>query len=196
MIWIGEITRISSLFYLLQICMVLKQKLFLDPLQQHYLSSMVLFKIPIPSISILTLSPLFNHFCGCIAIPTPDGVPVAIMSHGFNVIIRLKWQIISLTPKIMSRVLPSCRNSPFTQVLTPRLLTLDSCLLVVMQGPIGAKVSKLLPGVHWLPLNWKSRAETSFSIVQPKTQLFASEMVISLACLPTTTASSASQSSC
>ena len=63
---------------------------------------------------------------------------------------------------------------------------------VTMTGPIGAKVSKVLPMVHWLVAIWKSRALTSLRMVYPKT---CSRQRASGMCrppLPITTANSAS----
>ena len=52
-----------------------------------------------------------------------------------------------------------------------------------MQGPIGAKVSKLLPLVHCLSLNWISRAETSLKIfdgIKPSDLLIVTNQEVEL----------------
>ena len=66
------------------------QRIFV--LYDIWLSCMTAFcNVPIPSISILTISPgCRNLGLGFAAKPTPEGVPVAIMSHGFRVITWLR----------------------------------------------------------------------------------------------------------
>jgi hypothetical protein len=66
--------------------------------------------------------------------------------------------------KIMSRVWPSWRSSPLTQPRT-RVSRPSSSSAVVIHGPIGQKVSKLLPRSHCWWRTCTSRAVTSLTIV-------------------------------
>ncbi len=89
--------------------------------------------------------PGFKNFGGLNPFPTPDGVPVAIMSPASSVIPFDSVSIKSAIGKIMSPVDPDWRSSPFTRVSTFRFcgsLTADLC---TMTGPIGHVVSRLLP---------------------------------------------------
>ena len=38
---------------------------------------------------------------------------------------------------------------------------------VITSGPMGMEPSKFFPGVHWLPARCQSRADASFSTVNP-----------------------------
>ena len=56
---------------------------------------MVFFKLPIFSMVQITSSPFFKKLCGTIPRPTPDGVPVAIISPASKVIPFVSSSIIS-----------------------------------------------------------------------------------------------------
>ena len=84
--------------------------------------------------------------------PTPAGVPVAMMSPGYSVMPREQVSISVAMSKIRSRVRPSCRSSGLpprgvTQQRT-RVSRASNSSAVTMHGPIGQKVSKLLPRSH------------------------------------------------
>ena len=52
---------------------------------RNYSPNTVFLNTPIPSTTQTTSSPSFRNFLGLKPIPTPAGVPVAIMSPGFKV---------------------------------------------------------------------------------------------------------------
>ena len=101
--------------------------------------------------------------------PTPAGVPVAMMSPGSSVMPR---EIVSISvgmSKIMSRVRASCRNSgsPPAGVTQPRIRVsrASSSSAVTIHGPIGQKVSQFLPSIHGCLRTFTSRALTSLTMV-------------------------------
>ena len=69
---------------------------------------------PMPSISIRTTSPGFRNRGGLKPMPTPTGVPVAMMSPGFRVMPALIVSMIVGMSKIRSAVVAFCRSSPLT----------------------------------------------------------------------------------
>jgi hypothetical protein len=71
-----------------------------------------LVSVPIFSISMLTVSPGFNHTGGVRAKPTPCGVPVMITVPGRSVLLPLRNSISAGTSKIMSLVFQSCIDLP------------------------------------------------------------------------------------
>ena len=101
--------------------------------------------------------------------PTPAGVPVAMMSPGSSVMPREQVSTSVGMSKIMSRVLPVLAQlgaaalgvtQPRTRVSRP-----SSSSAVAIHGPIGQKVSKLLPSSHCLWRTCTSRALTSLTTV-------------------------------
>ena len=95
--------------------------------------------------------------------PTPAGVPVAMMSPGMSV---RPAEIVSIkvgTSKMRARVLASCRSSPFTQQRT-RVSAKSISSRLTSQGPIGQKLSWDLPISHCLCRPWRSRAVTSLTM--------------------------------
>ena len=68
-----------------------------------------------PSTSPSTLSPGLRNTGGTRAKPTPEGVPVLMISPASRVMPEDKLSMIVGMSKIMSRVLPSCMTSPFTR---------------------------------------------------------------------------------
>jgi hypothetical protein len=54
------------------------------------------------------------------------------------------------TPKIRWRVLDDCMISPFRVSFTSSACGSPISSAVAIQGPMGAKVSKVLPMIHWL----------------------------------------------
>jgi hypothetical protein len=83
-------------------------------------------------------------------IPTPGGVPVAMMSPGTSVMYSLTYEMILRTGKIIVRVLPSCMRSPFTSSHMARFCGSGISSVVTSHGPSGPNVSQLLPFFHWL----------------------------------------------
>src|SRR5690606_37874715 len=63
---------------------------------------------PSPWMVTFTTSPAFMNSGGLRAKPTPDGVPVAMISPGSSVMIRDRCSMIAATPKIMYLVLEDC----------------------------------------------------------------------------------------
>ena len=90
----------------------------MTPTKFRYGATMSTCRIPMPSTSPSTLSPGFKNTGGTRAKPTPDGVPVLIMSPGSNVKPADKLSIVVGMSKIMSRVLPSCITSPLTRQIS------------------------------------------------------------------------------
>ena len=72
--------------------------------------------MPIFSISMLTVSPGFNHTGGVRAKPTPCGVPVMITVPGRSVLLPLRNSINAGTSKIISLVFQSCMTWPLSTV--------------------------------------------------------------------------------
>ncbi len=98
----------------------------------------VLESVPIPSIWTSTLSP------GNMG-PTPDGVPVVMMSPGTRVIILDTNLTKKGIGKIKLFVLEDCFSFPFKNVLS---LSLEGSTPVAIQGPTAANVSKDLARVN------------------------------------------------
>jgi hypothetical protein len=72
------------------------------------ISFTVLTIVPIPSTVASITSPSCNHSCGFRPAPTPDGVPVAIISPGSKVKTVLKSSIKSLMLKRRNLVFEFC----------------------------------------------------------------------------------------
>src|SRR5208283_4530196 len=120
---------------------------------------------PMAGMSTRTSSPGRNQRGGFLAAPTPDGVPVETMSPGSSVNTLDKYATSSGILKIRCFVLESCRISPLISIRMSSACGSGISSFVTIHGPIGAKVSKVLPISHWLVARWKSRALTSFTIV-------------------------------
>ena len=91
--------------------------------------------------------------------PTPSGVPVAMMSPGFErQALRQPLDNVA-TGKIMSAVEASCLLTPFTRQLHPLVLRIAE-LVGGDDAPVpsGRKPSRLLPLNHWPCRCWRSRA--------------------------------------
>ena len=80
--------------------------------------------------------------------PTPAGVPVAIISPGISVMVDDIVSIKVGISKIRSETTACCLTSPLTFVTNFIALTSAISSLVTSHGPIGQKVSRLLPMVH------------------------------------------------
>ena len=80
--------------------------------------------------------------------PTPAGVPVAMMSPGSSVNAVESVSICAAQSKIISLVDASWSSSSFTQVRMRRSCGSAISSAVTTQGPIGPWVSKLLPMRH------------------------------------------------
>ena len=96
--------------------------------------------------------------------PTPTGVPVAMMSPGYSVMPADRVAIRLGMLKIRPVVRTFWRSSP----LTHRRIWVSSPLhssALTAHGPMGQKVSKLLPISHCLWRICQSRAVTSLMIV-------------------------------
>ena len=102
--------------------------------------------VPIGGIEISTISPLFKYFGGLKPIPTPAGVPVAMMSPASKVEPLESSVIRRGTEKMNSPVLPSWRISPFTLVTISNVAGAAS--RSSMHGPTGQNVSRLLTWNH------------------------------------------------
>lgn len=132
-----------------------------------YSKTILFTKLPIPSTSTSTTSPLFKNPLpiGFMNSPTPLGVPVMITVPALNVIPLLKCSIICATLQIISSVPVSCLTSPFTLVLYLSFCGSPITAGETIQGPIGAKPSKDLAYPNCPPETdagiWKFRAETS-----------------------------------
>ena len=98
--------------------------------------------------------------------PTPDGVPVVMMSPGSSVQNRETNSTSSGTGKINWLVFDAWRFSPLTH---PSIDRLDGSTPTAMHGPIGAKVSKPFARVYWTSRLCSSRAVTSLRQVMPRT---------------------------
>ena len=94
-----------------------------------------------------TVSPGCRNTGGFIPMPTPEGVPVAMMSPGSRVIPREQVSISVGMSKIRSVVFASWRSSPLTQHRT-RVSSPSSSSAVTTHGPMGQKVSNDLPRSH------------------------------------------------
>ena len=103
------------------------------------LSTKAWVSAPIPSIQLVSTSPSCKYCGGVRPIPTPDGVPVKMMSPGKSVTIFERYPISSETEKIMSRVRPSCLTSPLSSHPSLRSSGCSSSSTVTTLGPIGAK---------------------------------------------------------
>ena len=79
---------------------------------------------------------------------TPAGVPVATTSPGNKVMKRLMYATSCRTEHIMSPVQLFCRSSPFTLHHSRSFCGSVTSSPVTNHGPIGAKLSALLPLVH------------------------------------------------
>src|SRR5438552_1970494 len=112
-----------------------------------------------PSTSPSTLSPGFKNTGGTRAKPTPDGVPVLMMSPGSSVSPADKLSIVVGMSKIISRVLPSCMTSPLTRQMRRTCWGSGSALLWTIHGPRGQNVSSDLPLNHWPCWRCSSRAD-------------------------------------
>ena len=73
----------------------------------------------------------------------------------------------SSVEKIISSVFEFWRNSPLTQHFKFKFCGFGTSSAVTSTGPVGAKVSNVLPTIHCLPsfLSCQSRAETSWPMV-------------------------------
>src|SRR5581483_268726 len=116
---------------------------------------------PMPSMSPSTLSPGFRNTGGTRAKPTPEGVPVLMISPGSSVMPADRLSMIVGMSKIMSRVLPSCITSPLTRQMSRTCCGSGSALLCTIHGPSGQKVSRDLPLYHWPCRRCSSRAVMS-----------------------------------
>src|ERR1017187_3911680 len=102
---------------------------------------------------------------GLRANPTPGGVPVEIKSPTSQVADLERWLIRNGTLKIRLLVFESCKVSPLSVREIRRLWGSGISSAVTIHGPVGAKVSQLLPRYHCLSLNCMSRALTSCRMV-------------------------------
>ncbi len=116
-----------------------------------------------PSISMRTTSPATSSRGGFIAMPTPEGVPVATTSPGSSVKAVERCSTSAKQSKISSLVFDSWRSSPFTQVRRRSWWGSGSSSAVTIQGPIGPWVSKDLPIVQVGVRSCQSRTVTSFT---------------------------------
>src|ERR1041385_3099195 len=87
----------------------------LDLVKKNYGATTSTSNVPLPSISPSTLSPGLRNTGGTRAKPTPEGVPVLMISPGSSVIPAERLSMVVGISKIMSRVLPSCITSPLTR---------------------------------------------------------------------------------
>ena len=90
---------------------------------------------------------------------------MAITSPGSSVQMLERKLMSRATGKIISRVFAFCIVSPESSSEIARFCGSAISSAVTMAGPSGAKVSKLLPMIHWLVSIWTSRALTSFTMV-------------------------------
>ena len=79
---------------------------------------------------------------------TPGGVPVMMISPGSITKNCEQYQTRCSQPKIIVRVLPRWRRSPFTSSHMSRFCGSLISSLVTNHGPIGPKVSQPLPLSH------------------------------------------------
>ena len=77
--------------------------------------------------------------------PTPAGVPVAMMVPGSRVMPEDSSSMISAMLLRSRLVLELCRGSPLTSVVSVSAGGKAISFAVVMQGPMGVKPSRLLP---------------------------------------------------
>ena len=120
---------------------------------------------PIFSIWHSTTSPGFRNLGGSKPMPTPEGVPVAMMVPGSRVMPEDSSWIIASMPVMRRSVVESCRSSPFTLAEMESAGGKAISSAVVMQGPMGVKPSRLLPKYHCLWAVCTARADTSLSTV-------------------------------
>ena len=106
---------------------------------------------------------LRNIGVGFMPRPTPGGVPVMMMSPGSITKNCEQYQTRYSQSKIIVFVLPRWRFSPLTSSHMLRFCGSLTSSLVTNHGPIGPKVSQLLPLFHWPPLRsiWNTRSDTS-----------------------------------
>ena len=93
-------------------------------------------------------------------------IPVRSLS---NVKYREQCAMRSATPWTRSAVDASCIGAPSTRQRIRSAPGSGISSAVTIQGPIGQKVSRLLPRIHWPSANWRSRAETSLRHAYPNT---------------------------
>src|SRR5262252_9601970 len=120
---------------------------------------------PSPSIPSVTTSPALRNFgSGFMPSPTPGGVPVVMTSPGSSTKNCEQYQTRCLQSKIMVLVLPRWRLSPLTSSHMSRRCGSLISSLVTSHGPMGPKLSELLPLIH-CPLRsiWNTRSDTSFA---------------------------------
>ena len=113
---------------------------------------------PIPSTSQRTRSPGSRKTGGSRKTPTPDGVPVAMMSPGSRVTVRLMNSISSATGQIMSAVVLDCigisrpASGPEPGIRHEAMRSVwgsGSSSAVTRTAPIGRNVSEPLARSHW-----------------------------------------------
>src|SRR3954454_20924120 len=126
--------------------------------QQFYSSSTGFVRSPTPSTLTVTVSPACSG-------PTPDGVPVEMMSPGSRVITNVMYSTRKSIGNISWPVVDDWRRVPFTHPSTVRGGPFSP---VATHGPTGPKVSKPLARVYCVSLFWMSRAVTSFTHVTPR----------------------------
>src|SRR5688572_33409669 len=126
--------------------------------------STTLRSVPMPSTVASTTSPFFSQVGGVMNMPTPEGVPVEMTSPASSGKAALMYSIRVGTSKIRSLVFDFCRGSPLTlQEMTA--FEQSNSSPVTTLGPMGQKVSRLLPRNHCLSPRWRSRAVTSLTTV-------------------------------
>ena len=128
-------------------------------------SPTVFLSVPIPSIIHSTASPVSRNFGGTNPMPTPAGVPVAMIVPAFKVMPFVSSQITSSIPWIKSPVLEFWRSSPFTYdwIFNTGGNAVESTVMI--HGPSGVNPSRLFPKYHCLCSVCTSLALTSFMIV-------------------------------
>ena len=105
---------------------------------------------PIPSIPHSTTSPGFRNLGGIIPIPTPAGVPMAMMVPGFNVMPADNSAITWGISKMNISVLLFCRSTSLTLLLMASFGGLGTSSSVTINGPMGVNPSRLFPKYHCL----------------------------------------------
>src|SRR5262249_51015814 len=103
---------------------------------------------PMPATFTVTVSPCFTG-------PTPDGVPLEMMSPGSSVMTNEMNSINPSSPQISCDVSEACRLTPLTQVSTPRA---SGPAPTATAGPIGANVSNPFARVYCTSFVCRSRA--------------------------------------
>ena len=97
--------------------------------------------------------------------PTPAGVPVAMMVPGSRVMPEDNSSMISAMEVMRRSVVESCRSSPLIREEMASAGGKAISSAVVMQGPMGVKPSRPLPKYHCLWMVCSSRADTSLRTV-------------------------------